>query len=106
MLPLAGGGGGCGLVEATLTLSNVDVFDTVVSWLVTTEPMFTLVGIAVDTLPTAVHVLPSLDTDPVMVDPVRASFNQTGNACDPPARNVVAPPSVDRVMNSRLPSGR
>src|SRR5262249_57535681 len=55
--------------------------------------------------PTDTHLMPSLDTDAVTVDPDRDSCNHGCPEALPPARNVVAPPCADRVMNSRPPFG-
>ena len=60
----------------------------------------------VEVLPTAVHVVPSPDTEPITVPALRESFSQAGKVCDPPAMNAVEPPDEERVMNSMLPSGR
>src|SRR4051794_3126209 len=108
---VGGGGGGGGVVvvvlpAVTLTLSNVDVSSCDVSWLVTIRPASALAVIDVEVLPTPVHVVPSLDTEPVTVAPLRDSFSHAGIGCDPPAMNVVVPPDAERVMNSMLPSGR
>ena len=55
--------------------------------------------------PTRVHVLPSDDTKPVIVEPARVSFSHTGAAAALPAMKFVMPPVVERVMNSMPPPG-
>jgi hypothetical protein len=66
-------------------LSKVAVVSAEVVWLVTANPAFAVAAIATVTLPTGVHVVPSAETDPVNVDPLRVSFSQVGMA-------AVAPP--------------
>src|SRR5579871_5336028 len=56
--------------------------------------------------PTCDHVTPSADVDAITVEPLRVSCNQTGAACEAPASQLVAPPVVERVMNSMSPVGR
>ena len=55
----------------TATESNVDVFSCDVLWLVTMRPTLALEPRVALALPTVVHVTPSLETDPVTVDPDR-----------------------------------
>src|ERR1700730_11384520 len=95
------------------TLSNVDVFSIDGSWLVTTRPAWRDPSPAYisakfgSVLPSQLHCRPSVGTNPlIVVAPDHASFNQTGICWDPPARNVVDCPSLDRVMNSISPVGR
>src|SRR5437899_1387257 len=108
MLPLddGGGGGGGGDDETvpTETLSNVAVFNVVVSWLVTINPMFALAGAKV-VVPSAVHVEPFAETEALTVVPLLESFSHAGGACDPYVISVVAAPVDDRVMNSIVPLG-
>ena len=60
---LAGGGAGVvAVVEATATLSNVDVFDVERSWLDTMRPRVAVVAIDSGVLPRVVHVEPLDDT--------------------------------------------
>src|ERR1043165_2043072 len=87
----------------TVTLSNVDVFKTVVSWLVTARPTSAVAPIDSVVLPMLVHVLPFAEIDAVTVLPLRASFSQTGVPCDPPAMPMVDVPADDRSRNSILP---
>ena len=99
----AGVPGGVGGVasDETATLSNVDAFRTVASWLVTTRPMTAFDPIESVVLPTIRHVFPSAETDPTTVDPDRVSFNQVGR-CVEPLSHDVGPPATCRVMNSML----
>src|SRR6267378_4211213 len=97
-------GGGPALPPITATLSKVAALSALVVWLVTASPMFAL-PIVVLVAPTCVHVEPSADTYPVIVDPARVSFSQMGTACEPPAMKAVDPPVADRVMNSMPPPG-
>ena len=76
------------------------------SWLDTIRPTLALDANETVVLPTALQVVPSAEVEPMTVLPVRASFSQAGNGRDAPAMKLVAPPVVDRVMNSTLPSGR
>src|SRR5215471_18768232 len=109
--PLTGPGdegapGGVPPLDAvTATESNVAVLIWDVSWLVTIRPTLTLAGSVMVVLPTAVHVSPSLDTEPVIVEPERTSFSHVGTGSVAPASHDVWPPFVDRVMNSMLPPG-
>ena len=80
----AGGDGGAAVVTATL--SNVDVFSWVVSWLVTISPISAVDDIVTLVVPTAVHVVPSGEAKLVTVDPVRTSFNHAGGAWVAPLR--------------------
>jgi serine/threonine-protein kinase len=58
--------GGGGAPAETRTLSNVAVFTTVGSWLVTARPMFVADGSVSATDPTSVHVLPFDEIEPVI----------------------------------------
>ena len=64
----------------TVTESNVDVFSVDVSWLETMRPAEIADGNEMVVDPTGVHVVPSAEIDPVTVEPLRVSFNQTGAA--------------------------
>src|SRR2546423_698587 len=94
------------------TLSNVDVFTTDESWLVTISPAVTQPSPAFisakfgSVLPSSVHCSPSVDTNPLTVVPARASFNHTGAGRMVPARYVVTSPKLVLVMNSMSPVGR
>ncbi len=89
----------------TATESNVDVFSCDVLWLVTMRPTLALEPRVALALPTVVHVTPSLETDPVTVDPDRTSLSHVGAGPVPPASHAVEPPSLVRDMNSMLPPG-
>src|SRR3954466_15535474 len=94
-----------GATAITVKLSNVEVFNALLSWLVTARP--TRLGpVGKEVLPTAAQDWPSFDTDAVTVDPVRTSRSHTGVACMVPPRYVVVPASAPRVMNSISPLGR
>src|SRR5262245_61013030 len=90
----------------TVTLSNVLVFSTVVSWLVTAIPMLTFAASPTLVVPTGVHVTPSADDDAVNWLPLLTSFSQAGNDWVPDATNVVEESVAVRVMNSSPAPGR
>src|SRR4051812_17151569 len=58
--------------------SYTPVVSVLLLWLTVARPTVTPLPIDTDSVPTAVHVDPSGDTEPVKVLPVRASFSQTG----------------------------
>src|SRR5256885_2062376 len=74
---------GGGTPPVTATLSNVDVFRRVVSWLVTASPMYAAAGAEKVVTPTCVHALPFDDTGPV---PGGAGAGQF----QPPGRHLCA----------------
>src|SRR5262249_43961213 len=106
MLVAAGGGGGGCEPLVTVTLSNVDLFSVLAATLQTTRPATALVPMLSVVLPTVVHVLPSADTAPVTVLPLRVRRIHAGGVLNAVARNVVSAPALDRIMNSRSPVGR
>ena len=101
----AGAPGGDPAVD-TATESNVDVLSVDVSTLLTIRPARMVDGKVIVVEPTCVHAEPSVETDPVTVDPLIDSFNHTGAACTAPESQLVLPPSAERVMNSMSPVGR
>src|SRR5689334_20853936 len=58
----------------TETLSNVDVDKVPLTWLVTASPTVTLAFIDREKLSMSIQLLPSADTYPLIVEPVRPSF--------------------------------
>ena len=64
----------------TLTLSNVEVFSCVVSWLHTRKPMYALDAIDSVVVPTCVQLVPFAETYPVTTEPMRVSFSHVGGA--------------------------
>src|SRR4029450_1356634 len=80
----------------TLTLVNVDVQSTPSLWEVNARPTMTLLLIAMVSEPTVVHDAPSVETDPVSVDPVRTIRTQYGATTRGPAVQVLAPPTAVR----------
>src|SRR5215831_6086023 len=97
---------GADAASVTLTLSNVDVFSALVSWLVTASPTSTGPVAASVVLPTEAHDDPSVDTAAATVVPVRVRRSQTAGGCTGPPRYVVSPPFEERVMNSMSFEGR
>src|SRR5687768_7978705 len=89
-----------------LTVSKVDVFSTVVEWLVTDMPAYTAAGSEVVVRPTSVQTEPLLLHEATTVAPARASFSQTGTLAGGDASSVVDPPVTLRIMNSSPPPGR
>src|SRR5437763_1558320 len=83
------GAGSCP-VRLTFTLSKIDWFRTVLSWLVTASPrygkrapqQFADAENVVE--PTVTHDDPSADIAPVTVEPEMASFSHTGSVDDVP----------------------
>src|SRR5579871_702207 len=74
----------------TLTFANSDWLRIVGSWLVTASPTSSLpASVAV---PNVVHVVPSVDTEAVTVEPARVSFNHARDVTDAPAINEVLAP--------------
>src|SRR5437868_3831369 len=70
------GGGGVGVVTATLSIVPVAVC--VLSWLEIGNPASTFCGSVTDTVAIAVHVAPSVEYDAAMLLPVRTSFSHFG----------------------------
>src|SRR5690349_4801346 len=99
------GAGRAGVV-VTPMLSTDAVVSMPVSWLVTATPTLALPPRTTDVVPIGVHDVPSDDTSPENVDPLRASRSHTGSVREAPARNVVDAPEAGRAMNSMPPSGR
>src|SRR5206468_3629931 len=98
----AGAAGGVGGVasDETATLSKVDAFRTVASWLVTTRPMTAFAATESVVLPTVRQSDPSAEIDPTIVDPDRVSFSQVGRACEALLSHDVTALVDGRVMNS------
>jgi hypothetical protein len=65
-----------GAVLLTVTFVNVDLLSRVLLLLLADRPTSTLDAIAIVTLPTWVHVVPSGETDPVSTLPARTSRTQ------------------------------
>src|SRR5579885_2662181 len=84
----------------TATLSKVAVLVTALLWLVTASPTYAVLPSAIVSLPTSVHVLPSADTYPVTVLPLRTSRTQYGTVAAGPAVCVVCPPATVRRWNA------
>src|SRR5690349_5221239 len=88
-----GVGGGAG--TRTVTLSNSAVAACPALWLVTSSPTYS-VAPAIVAVPTAVHVTPSLDWNPVTVLPRRSSRTHTGAPVVPTGPGCVTSPVVSR----------
>src|SRR4051812_42287723 len=97
------GGGTSTPVVATLSYCAFVNTDTL--WLVVAIPMKTMFGIALLVVPTVDQFDPLGETSAVSVDPLRASFSQTGNDTVALAIVDVMPPVASRCMNSIRPLG-
>src|SRR3954465_7882151 len=77
----AGGGGGGGGAPAlwTATRSNTPVTHTPRCAPCTTAPMYAVLLIVTEAVPTGVHVAPSAERNPEKVLPARVSFSQLGS---------------------------
>ena len=96
-------GGGGEVTAPTATLSNVDVFSWLVSWLVTASPTNTVVAMLTVMLPTEDQVVPSPEMYAAMVEPDRARRTHMGADAPAPATKAACAPVLGRSMNSKPP---
>src|SRR5436190_20284495 len=82
----------------TVTLSNAAVVNAAVLWLVTAMPTSAAFPRESDAVPTGVHDVPSDETSPENVDPLRVRRSHAGGVRTPLAMTVVGAPAADRVM--------
>ena len=80
----------------TATFSKVAVVSRVGAWLVTASPTYTSSDIGTLSVPTSVHVVPSLDSDAINDVPTRLRRSQVGAVPGTGATRVVDPPRVFR----------
>ena len=93
------GGGGCD-PPVTVTLLITAVVVALVEWLVTGIPMKTDDAIGIVSVPTTVHVLPSLDSEAVKRSPLRCRRTHRGGADVEPAVLTEMPPVESRRWNA------
>ena len=79
---------------ATTTPENVAVASAEIEWLVTANPKYAVLPMAIVLLPIAVHVVPSDELNALNSEPDRTSFTQYGAGCAGPAVCVLTPPIV------------
>ena len=79
-----------------VTLSNVAVAFTPVTWLDTASPTYTTGAMVNVDDPTCVHVVPSADSYPVIVLPARVSFTHRGAVDWLPGELTLMAPSARR----------
>src|SRR5690348_1684095 len=83
-----------------LRLSNVHVALADVLWLVTPRPTYTIGAIGIVSVPTSVQFVPSADSYPVNVSPLRTSLIQCGAIDADPAVFTLVPPVASRRWNA------
>src|SRR5688572_9459609 len=82
------------------TLSNEQVAVAPVAWLVTARPTYTVVPIAIVSVPTRVQFTPSADSYALNRLPFRCNFTHRGAAESDPAVLALTPLSVARRWNA------
>src|SRR5919106_5679461 len=85
--------------SVTRMLSNVPVASAPSVWLETARPTWTAPTIDSVSFPTVRHVVPSGDTDAVMIWPTRVSFTHWGAVPMPPLVSTEVPPVTGRRWN-------